>query len=96
MQMQVAGVDLRGAPENYSSWIVDAKELEDLGELFCLLGSVGLSFWGERRTSAVGCDSGSVASLGLEGITNVGVRFRHEAEDATCSRLFAKGCLRLS
>ena len=34
MQMQVAGVDLRDAPENYSSWIVDAKELEDLGELF--------------------------------------------------------------
>ena len=54
MQMQVAGVDLRGAPENYSSWIVDAKELEDLGELFCLLGSVGHSFWGERRI-LVGC-----------------------------------------
>ena len=54
MQMQVAGVDLRDAPENYSSWIVDAKELEDLGELFCFLGSVGYSFWGERRL-LVGC-----------------------------------------
>ena len=51
MQMQVAGVDLRDAPENYSSWIVEAKELEDLGELFCLLGSIGASFWGERRIS---------------------------------------------
>ena len=54
MQMQVAGVDLRDAPENYSSWIVEAKELEDLGELFCLLGSIGASFWGERRI-LVGC-----------------------------------------
>ena len=42
MQMQVTGVDLRDAPEGYSSWRVDAKELEDLGELFCL----SCSGWG--------------------------------------------------
>ena len=41
MQMQVTGVDLRDAPEGYSSWRVDAKELEDLGELFCLSCSGG-------------------------------------------------------
>ena len=96
MQMQVTGVDLRDAPESYSSWRVDAKELEDLGELFCLSLSGGASFWGERRISVECWDSGSAASLGLEGITNVGVRFRHEAEDVTCSRLFAKVCLRLN
>ena len=48
MQMQVTGVDLRDAPEGYSSWRVDAKELEDLGELFCLSCSGGASFWGAR------------------------------------------------
>ena len=60
MQMQVAGVDLRDAPENYSSWIVEAKELEDLGEFilfvrfnrgFVLGGETNISSWLGLRVS---------------------------------------------